>query len=1031
MGVVYLAHDERLDRRVALKALPAQLVRDEAALVRLEQEARLLAAVNHPNVATIFGIEEAEGTRYLVLELVEGPTLAEQTACGALPMAQALSTCAQVAAGLAAAHERGVVHRDLKPANVKLTPKGAVKILDFGIASRMEADGIAGAASDGVSGTPGYMSPEQLRGEDVDQRCDAWAFGCLLFDCLAGAPAFPGDSLTDRIAATLQREPDWTRIPQDTPESVRALLARCLVKDVAGRLADLSEARIDLERAVAEIEAAAARPRGNLPTPASRFIGREREIEQVSQALRASRLVTLTGSGGCGKTRLAIAVAQLVRNEHRDGAWLVDLAPLADPRLVVHDVATALGVREQPGRALRETLVDSLKAKCLLLILDNCEHLLDACSALLSVLVPGCPELRVLATSREPLGLAGEQTIRVGSLALPEESATPAGVDALLRFDAVALLVERAQLANPDFVLSDADAADALAICRRLDGIPLAIELAAARLKVLSVAQVLERLKDRFKLLTGGSRAALPRHQTLRATLDWSHDHLSDAERVLYRRLAIFAGGCTLASAEAACVGDALEASDVLDLLTRLVDKSLLVVSDSQGAPRYRYLESVRQHAQEKLDEAGDGSTAITRHRDFFVAFAEEAQQGLRGADQHAWLARMDADHDNVRAVLDRCASDPAGADSGLRLAAACGMYWHWRGHWNEGRRRLDTALAHAEAGGRTAPRARALCAAGWLAWMQGDSEPARSLSEESISIAREVGDARCIAMALNSLGMIALRSGDLATARAVLGDSLAIWREIGDRRGIAGALNNLGGLALDARDLGTARALAQESLAIRRELGHASDIAASLSSLGVVAFDAGDLASARRFDEECLAIYRGTGDKSGVARSLKNLGVVARAGGDLGTARALFQESLAIRREIGDEYGIVMTLHDLGLAALAGCDLGAARPFLMEGLRRSREAAYMPRTVVILGSIGRLLAAEGEICRAVRVLGAGQALRESLSLRLSEDRERHDDVLKAARSALGEAAFAEASEAGAALTLDEAVDLALAPASV
>jgi predicted ATPase len=620
-------------------------------------------------------------------------------------------------------------------------------------------------------------------------------------------------------------------------------------------------------------------------------------------------------------------------------------------------------VREQPGRALRETLVGSLKTKRVLLVLDNCEHLLDACSALLAMLVPACPDLRVLATSREPLGLAGEQTIRVGSLAMPEEAAgTVLSIDALLHFDAVALLVERAQLVNPDFVLSNANAADALAICRRLDGIPLAIELAAARLKVLSVAQVLERLKDRFKLLTTGSRAALPRHQTLRATLDWSHDHLSDAERVLYRRLAIFAGGCTLESAEAVCSGEGLEQPDILDLLTHLVDKSLLVACESQGEPRYRYLESVRQHAQEKLDAAGEVRWIRQRHCDLFVALAEQARPELAGGQQATWLQRLEQEHEELRAAQDWC-QEASDAELSLRLVAALQEFWSMRGYWHEGRHRVESALDAAGSAGSPGARAAALSTGSWLALQQGDLDAAHRMESAALPLWRERGVVRGMAKSLNALANVAHYRGDQATARQLYAEALELDRSVDDRRGMAQILGNLGNVAFAEGDLASARSLHQQSLDMKRSLRDSHGAAMSLNNLGNVAVAGGDMASARAFHEESLALRRELGDRHGIAMSLNNLGSLLTTAGDLQMARSLLEESLSLHESLGDRRGIGYCLAYMSMLALASGDLAAAGRLSDRGLAIRRDFGDHRLVAQSLSTLVDIALARGDLC--------------------------------------------------------------------
>src|SRR5262245_42819181 len=417
----------------------------------------------------------------------------------------------------------------------------------------------------------------------------------------------------------------------------------------------------------------------NLPRQLTRFIGREQAIVEVKRLLASSALLTLTGSGGCGKSRLALQVGADLLEEYADSVWLVELAALSDPERVPQTVATALGVRELPGRPLIQTLIDSLCPKQLLLLLDNCEHLLSACTQLTERLLQACPQVRVLASSREALGLLGEQSYRVPSLSLPDPRQLPPW-ERLPEFEAVQLFTDRAVLSQASFAVTEANAAAVVAVCRRLDGIPLAIELAAARVKALPVEKLNERLDDMFRLLTGGSRTALPRQQTLRALIDWSYDLLSPPERALLRRLSVFAGGWTLEAAEAVCVGDGIEGWEVLDLLTSLVEKSLVLYEEGEGEGRYRLLETVRQYARDRLLEAGESEAAREQHCDWFLALAEEAEPQLWR--EVAWVERLEREHDNLRTALEWCAA--SSPETGLRLAGALHWFWHIRGHFTE-----------------------------------------------------------------------------------------------------------------------------------------------------------------------------------------------------------------------------------------------------------------------------------------------------------------------------------------------------------
>lgn len=663
----------------------------------------------------------------------------------------------------------------------------------------------------------------------------------------------------------------------------------------------------------------------NLPRQMTRFIGREQEMREVKRLLPKTPLLTLTGTGGTGKTRLALQVAADVLDAFPGGAWLVELASLSDPVLVPQAVASALGLREEPGRPLAQTLVDQLQSKRLLLVLDNCEHLTDACARLADTLLKACPGLTMLATSREPLGVSGEKPWRVPSLPQPDPDRLPLGeknlAAVILEYDACRLFLDRAVLARSDFVLTRHNAPSIAAICHRLDGIPLAVELAAARVRALSVEQIAARLSDRFRLLTGGSRTAPPRQQTLRALMDWSYDLLSDTEKTLLRRLSVFAGGWTLPAAEAVCgVGE------TLDFLTALVDKSLVVFEEQNGAARYRLLETMRQYGRDKLQESGQSRACHTRHRDHFLQFAQEAHTKMNGSEGAQWLDTLEAEHDNLRAALEFCLGEEGDVERGLDLAGSLAPFWKLRGHVREGAHWLTRALGKADAG-PTAARATALSGAGTMAYEQGDYQAARARYQESLYVQQERENPKGVAAALSNLGNVAYRQGDTQAARARYEESLAMSRGRGDRWGVASTLGNLGNVAHTEGDCARARVLHEESLALSRALGDQRMTAYTLHNLANVAQSEGDRARARRLYEESLAMKRALGDRGGVGRLLNSLGFFALQQGDYAAAQRFFTEALSLAKELDDRLGMVNVLDGLAWhAAASGQPERAAR---------------------------------------------------------------------------------------------------------
>jgi predicted ATPase/DNA-binding SARP family transcriptional activator len=855
--------------------------------------------------------------------------------------------------------------------------------------------------------------------------------------------------------------------------------------------------------------APAVAPGGNLPQPLSTFVGRERELLDVASYLTDARLVTLTGPGGIGKTRLAIRVAAECARGYADGAWFVDLAPLTDPALVPQTVGRALRVPETPGRPLTETLREALGARQLLLVLDNCEHLIDACACLADALLAACPHLRMLATSRQPLGLTGETAWPVPPLSLPAPESVghaphPASrrstgrdpeqwpLDALLEAEAVRLFVDRARHAAPGFMLTPSSAPAALQICRRLDGIPLAIELAAARLKVLSIEQIAARLDDRFRLLTGGSRAALPRQQTLRATLDWSYDLLADPERILLRRLSVFSGGFTLEAAEAVCSGvqafrrssvqeelspnartpERLNTADVLDLLTQLVDRSLVQVERREGAARYALLETTREYARGHLREAEEEEQQRARHAQFFLTLAERAGPELRGSAQAQWLQRLEEEHDNCRAAIETFQARGA-VEEGLRMGGVLGWFWWMRGYLWEGRERLQALLAQSGCEIRTSvpgkavrlpgpirdadpadlhqpgvrlAQAVALNAAGMLADDQGDYEAARALLQESLALSRELGDQRGAAMALNNLGGQAQHVRDFAAARALYEESLAIWHEIGDAWWTAAVLTNLGRVALHAGEYALVPALVESALAIQRQLQDKRAIARSLTTLGTTAARLGDYEAAHALHAESLSIVRELGAKQAIEETLCTLGSIASERGDQDAALAFHEERLAIARDMGSTWGMAHSLYFLGLLASDRGEGCRAAALWSESLALSQRLGDGERIAECMEGFASLAAppsrcpcgrdpssgAEEHLRgsqRAARLFGAAAALRERFGTPVEPRyRAEYDQRIDAARTVLHEAAFATAWAQGSTMTVDQAISLALSP---
>ena len=688
----------------------------------------------------------------------------------------------------------------------------------------------------------------------------------------------------------------------------------------------------------------------NLPTQLTSFIGREREIAEIKRLLGTTRLLTLTGSGGCGKTRLALQVAANLLEQHPDGVRLVELAPLADPALVPNSVAAALDIPEQPNRPLTETLANYLRTKNVLLLIDGCEHLHAACQSLTEHLLRASATVRILATSRETLGVEGELTYRVPSLALPDVRHVPPAPQ-LAEYDAIRLFTERAALAQPGFTLTERNAPGIMQICRRLDGMPLAIEFAAALVMVLSVEQIAARLDDRFRLLTAGTRKTLPRQQTLRATLDWSYDLLSETERALLRRLSVFSGGWTLEAAEAICVRDGIESSDILGLLSRLVEKSLVVAETHNGAARYYLLETVRQYAQEKLAEERAADRLRTAHRDWYLAMAEQSALELRGPREDFWLERLEAEHDNLRAALEWSRTEKDGAEAGLRLVGALHFFWWHRDYANEGMRWTEGALARSnEAPPSALPRA--LAAATHFAWRRADYGLATTLGEKGLALCRELEDKESTGELLLHLGTIATiqQQADYQRATALLDECINVAQQ------------------LESRWL----------------YGH------TLTRLGTMARHQGNDERTAAFHTQGLAVIRALGNKFATTVALN------RYARDVALPQRHYDEALTVFRE---------------------------------SLHLSREVRSRWRSEECLAGLAQVASARGQYERAARLFGAAEAQREIVGqLYEPRDQASHDQWVAPARAALGDTTFTAAWAKGRAMTLEQAVEYALAP---
>ena len=761
----------------------------------------------------------------------------------------------------------------------------------------------------------------------------------------------------------------------------------------------------------------------NLPAQLTTFVGRVKEVGQIKKRLEKNRLVTLTGSGGVGKTRLANQVASELLSEFPNGVWLVELAPITDPALVTRTVCTALDVTPQGNMPPLNVLVEYLKSKKILLVVDNCEHLIDACAQLCDSLLHACRDLRIIASSREALGIDGENAYRVPSLSLPHPNDN---LHAIQESEAVKLFRERAVAVLPNFELAQSNAPVVVQICQRLDGIALAIELAASRVKLLRVEQIAARLDDAFRLLTGGSRIALPRQQTLRALIDWSYDLLSEEEQTVLRRFSVFLGGWTLEAAESVC-----DNPNMLDLLTHLVDKSLVSVDLEHGdEPRYYLLETVRQYAREKLNDSGEGETVRQEHSQWFLKLAEKAKPELVGPNQQIWFERLDREKDNSRSALYWLVEN--NVEAAAQLASGLFWFWHVYCYWSEGREWYDRLLksdmdAQGQKSLTPAMRAQVLYEAGWLAIDEMDTNQSRSMSEQSLALYRKLGDKGGMAMAVHTLGWIAYYLNEYSDARTLAEESLTLCREAELKSKFESVLNLLGHLARVQGFYDQAMEFYKESLKWSRETGNKSAIAYTLCAWGWSAWFQGDLEQAKTLSEEGLQLSREIRLEWNVAETLTTLGDIARVEGEYQEAAKFYGESNDIWQRLGNQRERGYLLWSRGWLARLQDYHKQAADFFNEGLIVWREVGDQRHIAECLEGLAGVNTDIGKTELAAQLMGKAAMIREETNSPLPPvDRANYDQDVVSMRSQLGESNFQKAWAEGRELTVEQAIDLAL-----
>jgi len=804
----------------------------------------------------------------------------------------------------------------------------------------------------------------------------------------------------------------------------------------------------------------------NLPVQLTSFIGREREIAEVKQMLSNTRLLTLTGTGGTGKTRLSIQIANEVLDQYPAGVWMVELASILDPLLIPRTTAIAIGLRDEPQRPVIDMLCDYLREKRLLLILDNCEHLIEACAQLADTLLHACPQICILASSREALGIAGERTYPVPSLTLPDIQHLPS-VESLSQYEAIKLFLDRATSAIPTFTLTNDNTSAIARICQRLDGIPLAIELAAGKIRALSVAQIAQRLDDRFHLLTGGSRAALPRHQTLQAAIEWSYNLLSPDEQSLFRYLSVFVSGWTLEAAESVCsdedktVKDTLRTEDILELLTQLVTKSLVMTEERNGEVRYYMLETIRQYASDKLQEATENEYLHDRHLAYFLQLAETAEPHLRRAEQIEWLNQLEAEYQNLRAALEWALSKES-AEPSLRLCAALGMFWKIRTHFLEGSKWLKRALSKESQSptvGEKSARVKALYQGAELAGEIGDIERMKTSAELGLALAREVSSKQDIAIARYYVGLTHYRRGEHSDAQSLMAQSLTEfndpyweancyynlsqslarqgklkWAEgtlkslelariAGERLNLAEALISHCHILYSSGQIDEARKSAQAADDFCRQIGSTKNYVSSF--FAELALVDGDYQKARSYYMEIQENYGLLGEKNSRSVATAKLGLLAMEQGNLKQAQTYLEEALATAREIGNKAFIAEYLTELGTIFGLQGNLEKCKQNIRDGISliKTKEIGTRQRILLVMINIINIQKPEN----SARILGAITIARKQGIYNTGPLLQHYYDRAETyAREHLSDTAFESPFAEGQKMSLDDALDLAL-----